>query len=441
MNSDSIRRLGIVTIIRERRPPGAFLFELLVAGRHLRAMRGRRQISVTALIAVSGVAIGVAALVIVLSVFNGFTEKLWNSLLGTHPHITVRKAQGQPVYEFAPLIQMLRSQTGVVGAAPYLEADGFLLRRPPSGGLVQTGARVVGIDPGALATVSDIGDHIWGGKVDLSRQPSEGRGIVYGIVVGTYLADQLGVVAGTEVYLGLIPPEILVGQPPQYRKYVVTGIFNTGLEALDAALAYVPLEALQRDLGRPGQISGVHLRVSDAFQAESTAASLGAPVHEIDGDLRVVTWMDTHQNLYASVRMEKWYSFLVLSLIVLVAGFNIISILTMTVAERKREIGILKTLGATPDRISRIFKLDGLAIGLSGVALGTGVAFVLCWVQQRYEPIKLPGSVYIIQALPVSTYASDFLAIGVASVLLCYAFAWLPARDAAGLDPIEAIRS
>ena len=150
--------------------------------------------------------------------------------------------------------------------------------------------------------------------------------------------------------------------------------------------------------------------------------------------------MSEHGNLYVWIRLEKWFFFIALSLIVTVAGFNIISILTMSVSERRREIGILKTMGATPQSIGRIFTMEGLAVGAAGVFLGDAVGFLVCWLQQRYELIKLPGEVYIISALPVEMQVGDFVLISCSALLLCYLFTRFPARDAASLDPVEAIR-
>ncbi|MDP6039276.1 MAG: FtsX-like permease family protein, partial [Candidatus Latescibacteria bacterium] len=283
--------------------------------------------------------------------------------------------------------------------------------------------------------ITDLGDRIWGGELDLGVQPSQGRAKIYGMAIGRGLADRLGALVGTEVHLGLVPTEVLMGQQPQWWSYVVTGIFHTGLDELDSALAFVSIDAAQRDLGWDDQISGVQIRIDDPFLADVVAPSL-----PIGSDLEAVTWMDTHRNLYASIRLEKWFSFLVLCLIVMVAGFNIVSILTMTVADRQRDIGILKALGATPRAIGRVFTFEGLGVGLSGVVLGNTIGFVLCWSQQTFEWIVLPGQIYIINALPVKMLLSDFAWISLAAVGLCFVFALLPARDAASVAPIAALR-
>ena len=404
-----------------------------IAKRHLRSMSRQRQVSFTATIAITGVTIGVAALVIVLSVFNGFSGLLWEGLLSVSPHMVVQKPHGQPMSSDQVKLEELEAMASVRAVAPFVSGEGFALRRPPGGEMIQAGVAVRGMDAKHVAQITDLDAYLWGGELDLGVQPSTRRGKVYGVAIGRGLADRLGALVGTELMLGLVPKEVLMGQQPQWRTYVVTAIFHTGLDELDSALAFVSLEAAQRDLGWRNKISGVQMRLFDPFDAHQVEPRLGQ-------DLEVVTWMDTHRNLYASIRLEKWFSFLVLCLIVTVAGFNVVSILTMTVSDRQRDIGILKALGATPRSIGNVFTLEGLGIGLSGVVLGNIIGYVLCWSQQTFEWIKLPGQIYVIQALPVKMLFADFAFISLVAVGLCFVFAFLPARRAAGVVPVVALR-
>ena len=415
-------------------------YEYFIARRFMRAMRRQRQISLTAAIAIAGVTIGVAALVIVLSVFNGFSALLWDSLLSVSPHIIVQKPHAQPMSPNAEQIEKLEKQASVRAAAPFIAAEGFALRRPPGGEMIQAGVAVRGID---LAKITDLKAYLWAGDLDLNIQPPDPdqdaratrRAKVYGTAIGRVLADRLGAVVGTEIMLGLVPKEVLMGQQPQLWPYKVTAIFHTGLDELDSALAFVSLEAAQRDLGWRHQISGIQIRLAEPFEAHRIAPTLPTGT-----ELDAITWMDTHRNLYASIRLEKWFSSLVLCLIVMVAGFNIVSILTMTVGDRQRDIGILKAMGATPRSIGKIFTFKGLGVGLTGVIFGNAIGYLLCWSQQTFEWIKLPGQIYIIQALPVKMLAIDFAYISLASVGLCFIFALLPARKAASLAPVVALR-
>jgi lipoprotein-releasing system permease protein len=416
-------------------------FELQIARRHLRAIRRRRRATFTALIAVAGVGIGVAALVIVLSVMNGFGGMVWDRLLGINAHITVRRAYSAPMGDYGKLVETLAAHPDVVGASPFIQSAGFVIRKPPDAPAFKSAVMVRGVDAEGLRATSDIDNYLWAGDVDLGEQPSEGRGKVYGVVIGKVLAEKLGAaLLGTEIRLLVFPDNEMLMSVPPMRKYVVTGIFDSGYYEFDSGLVFVSLKAAQRDAGWGDEVSGVRLRLTDPFLADAVSGDLRDAIANVYPRAFVSSWMYEQGNLYVWIRLEKWFSFIALSLIVVVAGFNIISILTMNVTERRREIGILMAMGATPRSIARIFTLEGLAIGLGGVAMGDALGFLLCWIQETFEVLKLPGDVYIIDALPVDMQLFDFIAISGLAVFLCYLFTRFPARDAASLDPVESIR-
>lgn len=419
---------------------GSAMYEFMIARRHLRSMRRRKRVSFTVVVASAGVGLGVAALVIVLSVSNGFSTLVWDRLLGVNAHATVRKERGQRIEAPQELLNALSAHPQVTAVSPFVASEGALLHRSFDDETYSAGVMVRGVTPDGLEAVSDLADYIWGGTLDLGPREAEGRGRVYGIVIGRYLADQLGVRIGSEVHLWILPHEIFAAQT-RFRRYVVTGIFSSGNPEFDSGLAYVSLAAARRDLGWERHITGVRLRFDDAFRAQDVSTVVEASVRRLDPALAVHPWMRDHGNLYFSIHLEKWASFLGIGLIVVVAGFNIVSVLTMNVAEKRREIGILKTLGVPPHRIGRIFTWQGLAVGLSGVLFGNLLGFAMCWAQQRYELLKIPGDVLITQALPVEMRAFDFLAISASAALICYLFTLFPARDAASLDPVEAIRT
>ncbi len=416
------------------------MVEILIARRYLRSMRRRKRVSFTVVVAAAGVGLGVAALVIVLSVSNGFSTLVWDRLLGVNAHATVRKEAGQRIEAPRELLNALSSQPQVTAVSPFVASEGALLHRSFEEEVYSAGVMVRGVTPDGLKAVSDLADYIWGGALDLGPREAKGRGRVYGIVIGRYLADQLGVRIGSEVHLWILPQEIFTAET-RFRRYVVTGIFSSGNPEFDSGLAYVSLDAARRDLGWDRHVTGVRLRFDDAFRAQEISADIEKAVRRLDPAFAVHPWMRDHGNLYFSIHLEKWASFLGIGLIVVVAGFNIVSVLTMNVTERRREIGILKALGVPPHRIGRIFTWQGLAVGLSGVLLGNLLGLALCWAQQRFELLEIPGDVLITRALPVEMQVSDFLAISASATLICYLFTLFPARDAAALDPVEAIRT
>lgn len=411
-------------------------YETLIARRYLRSIRGRGRISVTAWIAVFGVALGVAALVIVLSVMNGFAGVVRDRLLGVNAHITIRKVYGERITDYARVTKAAaQADPAILGASPYVQSEGMLCVRERIAGAI-----IRGVDTASLGTVSDLMHYTDEKALDLKDRMMEDRP-VGGMAIGRYLADRLGVEPGGAVFL-VVPEFSSSGAPvtPRYWRFIVTGIFNTGYFEFDSGLVVISIQAAQRILGWGDEASGIRVKVRDPLDADAIADAVRRALRPLDAGLYAASWVRENGNLFVWIRLEKWFSFLALSLIVLVASFNIMSILSMIVMDKRREVGILKAMGATRKSLQRIFTLNGLTIGLSGVALGDLIGFTLCYIQQRYELISLPGDVYIISALPVDMRAADFAAISGAALLICYLMARFPARSAAALEPVEAIR-
>ncbi|MBI2950674.1 ABC transporter permease [bacterium] len=411
-------------------------YETLIARRYLRSIRGRGRISVTAWIAVFGVALGVAALVIVLSVMNGFAGVVRDRLLGVNAHVTVRKVYGERIPDYARVTKAVaQANPAVVGASPYVQSEGMICAKERIAGVV-----IRGVEAASLGTVSDLVKYTDEKTLDLKDRTVDGRP-VGGMAIGRYLADRLGVEPGGEVFL-VVPEFSSSGAPvtPRYWRFIVTGVFNTAYYEFDSGLAVISLQAAQRILGWGDEASGIRVKVRDPLDADAVAEAVRGELRPLDPGLYATSWVRENGNLFVWIRLEKWFSFLALSLIVLVASFNIMSILSMIVMDKRREIGILKAMGATRKSLQRIFTLNGLTVGLSGVALGDLIGFTLCYLQQRYELLSLPGDVYIISAFPVDMRAADFAAISGAALLICYLMARFPARSAAALEPVEAIR-
>ena len=412
-------------------------FPYAIAHRHLKAFRSSSRLTVSASVGIAGIAIGVAALIVAISVMNGYATVVKERLLGVNAHVTVRKAYSEPFVESGTLSAHLSAVPGVESASRFAQAEGFLLRKGGDGRLRRSGCIARGVMPQGVEATTILSERIISGELVLEEQEAG----VYGAVIGKHLADQLAVKTGDEIHLSLLPRELQLGGLPPLRRYVVSGIFSTGYYEFDKNLVLIPLRALQRDLGWREMVTGIRLKLDDPFAVDEVGVALTAVLDESHPGLFTSSWIYEHGNLYVWIRMQTWFSGIALSLIVIVAAFNVISLMMMSVIERRAEIGILKAMGTSAKQIGRVFTVEGLTIGLAGVLLGDSIAFALCWLQGRFELIRLRGEVYLINSLPVEMSAIDFTAVSIGAIALCYLFTRLPARDAGAQDPAEAIRA
>ena len=414
--------------------------EFMIARRHFRSLRDRKRISFTICVAAIGVALGVSSLVIVMSVMNGYTNMIRQRLLGVNAHLTVRKSYRKPIADYKPVVRTLEDHAEVLAASPFIHAEGFVFRKPAGAGAVKSGVLVRGVDPETFVRTSDVGSYIQKGAIDLGPLEKPGSRAVYGMVLGQVLAQKLNAAPGDDVFLGLVPKDVFSGRGRRWQRFRVTGVFNTGYFEFDSRLIYISLTAARRDLGWQDVVTGIRLRLRDPMEADRMAETLRRVLREAYPGLFATSWTRNFGNFYVLIQLQKWTFFLILSLIVVVAGFNIISILTMNVTDRRREIGILKAMGMIPGRIGRIFTLEGVVVGVSGIAIGNLLGLSLCWIQKRFEVIRVPGEVYYVSSLPVEMRLEDFGLVSLCAVLICYLFSLFPSRDAAALDPVDAIR-
>ncbi len=407
-------------------------YELFIARRYLRSRQKTGFINTITYISILGVCIGVAALIIVLSVMNGFESEVRERILGFDTHVRLRTFHDQGMEDYPSVVEKIRDIPEIIGISPYILEKGMIKNREYSTGIIVKAA-----DPATLGQVSDLNKNIVYGELNLDQVKLPDGRKRYGIVLGRYLADQILADTGDVVLIISAKGVRSMFQMPDVMPFIVTGYFETGMFEYDNAYAYISIDAAQKLFQYGDKVSGLEIRLNNVYHAERV-------VEKIDDKLGypyfALSWFDMRKNLFSWMQLEKIAMFVILCLIILVAAFNIISTLIMVVMEKTREIGILKSMGAMSKNITRIFLYEGLVVGLAGTLLGEIIGFGLCWAQKTYHWISLPGDVYFLNSLPIRMDTFDFLMIGVAAVSLCLLAAVYPARRAAGLDPVNAIR-
>jgi len=407
---------------------------LFIGLRYLRAKRRQMFISIITIFAMLGVMVGVAALIIVLSVMVGVQEDLQVKILGANSHLTVLSYRGQ-IENYAEMIERIRKLPGVTGASPYLESQVMLV----SGDRV-VGVVIRGIDPDSAQSVSTIGQHMQSGNLnDLKGPPVAGTlEPLPGIAVGRDLATSLGAVFGDEVSvvspLGGLGP---LGISPSVRRFRVVAIYQFGFYEIDSAFAFVDLNEAQSFLHTGAKASGIEVKLQDLYQAEAIGQAIAG---QFGFPLWVRTWMEAHQPLFAALKMERVAFAVILALIVLVAALNIVSMLVMVVMEKYRDIAVLKSMGATDAGIMRIFITQGMIIGVVGTCLGVILGLVVCWLQIHYQLVHLDASVYQFAVMPMKVETWLVAAVAVFSVLIAFLAALYPAWQAARMEPAESLR-
>ncbi|MGB2131301.1 MAG: lipoprotein-releasing ABC transporter permease subunit, partial [Marinobacterium sp.] len=395
---------------------------LFVGLRYTAAKRGNHFISFISLVSMLGLMLGVAALILVLSVMNGFDRELRQRILGMVPHATMSGYGNEGLDNWKQLRDEVSVAPGVEGVAPYIQAQGMLTSR----GRVQ-GVLINGIDPALEPNVSILGQHMDEGSLD---QLAAGE---YRIVLGELLARFLGVGVGDRVTLVLPEASISVaGVVPRLKRFEVSGIFSVGAE-LDANLAYIHIgDAARIKRMAAGQIDGLRLKFEDLFDAPKLVRQVAMQQPQA---LYINDWTRTHGNLFQAIQMEKRMIALLLLLIVFVAAFNIVSTLVMVVTDKQSDIAILRTMGATPGVILRVFMVQGILIGLIGTALGVALGVTLAltvtdlvaWVEQLLGIQFLSAEVYFISYLPSELIWSDVGMITLAALAISFVATLYPA--------------
>lgn len=412
-------------------------FELTIGWRYTRAGRATRRngfISFISSVSMLGIALGVAALIIVLSVMNGFQKEVRDRMLGVVSHIEVYAADGQALPNVVTTMDQAKQNPQVMDAAPFIAAQALIAR-----GEEMKGAMVRGIDPALEPQVSDFAT---GAQQEALARLVPGE---FGVVLGGELARSMGVRVGDKVTLvapsGQVTP---AGVVPRLKQMTVVGTFDSGHYEYDSALALLHWEDAARIFRLEGP-SGVRLKLKDLHQAREVADQLA---RSLSGDLVLRDWTRQNRSWFAAVQVEKRMMFIILTLIVAVAAFNLVSTLVMTVTDKRADIAILRTLGASPGSIMGIFVVQGAMVGvigtLAGLLLGLGVAFnidvIVPALEQALGASFLPKDIYLISRMPSEPQQGDIIPIAVISLLMAFVATLYPSWRASRVNPAEALR-
>ena len=395
-------------------------YESWISYRYLMAKKDRF-LSMINFVAVAGIAIGVMALIVVIGVMTGFDRDLRDKIIGTNAHIMVERETGLKNYN--EVLAKLKQVQGVKALSPYIHGNVFLESNQRAMSLV-----LRGVDPSQEAKITKIDDYLSSGKIkDLKVDQA---------VIGSQLASYYGLRIGDDITI-IAPASGVAGQGWRYT-LKVAGIFTSGMYDYDMNLILVHLSKAQEIFSfDANMVSGIGVKINDVY----AAPLIKEKIYELLGYSYLVrTWIENNTNFFAALRLEKFAMFVILTLIVLVASFNIISTLIVTVTSKVKDIGILKSIGVPKNSIRRIFTLQGISLGIMGTFWGVLGGAILSFLLKKYQFIKLPQDIYYIDHLPVLLQLSDVLAIVAAALVISYLATIYPSGKAANLEPVEALR-
>ena len=410
-------------------------WELFVSLRYLRSRRHETFVSVITAIATLGVLLGVMVLTITLSVMTGFEEDLRARILGLHPHLRATQRFGAGVIEEPDaLARRLQEDARVIDAAPVVQSQLLV-----SGGDHLMGVYGRGVDPASAGSTAGIDRYVVEGEVEVLGRRTDIDGVPLPMVmIGRELAHKLLVERGD--VLRLLSPRVSaspLGALPRSRRFVVGALYDSGMVEYDSALVFLSIDDARALLGIGDVATGVEARLHDPYDAPEAARDLTA---EIGLPYQVESWTRAHRNVFEALQLEKTAYFLILLLIILVAAFTIVSSLYMVVMEKRRDIAVLKAMGATSRAVARIFLTNGFLIGFVGTALGSAFGYLACQGLARYQFVDLPEGVFYVSTLPVRIVGANFALVAGASMLICLGACVFPAWKASRVVPVDVLR-
>lgn len=411
--------------------------DFLIAWRYIKSRHRMSFITIISYLSTAGITIGVAALIVVLSVFNGFGSLVTSYLISLDPHIRVEAKSQNGMQNLAQLEDMLKKDSRVRGYTPYVSGKVLVIHEDAT-----LAVSLKGIDPYAENDVYDVRGYINKGTESLHTiRQSDGTLGLPRTVIGAILAYNLGVVPGdtiTVISSANIDQMIMANAMPLTVKAVVAGTYYSKSNDYDVDFMLMSLDAAQYLLGYDNAIQGYEARLGNKDDASSVQKDFNSHIN--NNDYAVSTWYDFHSELFTVMKIERWVAYLLLSLIIVIAVFNILASLTMSVMEKKRDIGILRTMGMEQKKIRKIYFYQGLIVGLVGTVAGFALGYFIYWLQVTYVIYPLDPTQFKISALPIELRWSDFVAVGIASIGLSLLASFIPAKRAAKVDPLESIR-
>jgi len=406
--------------------------ELFVA---LRYMRGKRKIGFVSwitYISAAGVCLGTFVLIMALSIANGFEKEVRDRIMGTLAHAKISQYHNYSIVEYETLRELILKHPQVVGASPLITGKGGIEHEQNQEGVI-----INGVDPKFEVDVTDVHKAIIHGSFNLDTLKSVRGREFPGILIGKGLSDKMGLRERDEVVLYSLASDDDLNPVPKMGRFAVTGIFETGMYEYDLNFIYISIASAQNMLNYHG-VEAIQIKTADPFKADRIAVS----VRESIGGYpyKVIDWQTQNHTLFQWMKLERIIIFIVISLIIVVAAFNIISSLIMMILDKRREIGILMSMGATSGAVMRIFMINGIVVGFIGSTIGAVLGTALSYAQYRWQFIPIPGDLYFINKLPVMVLTSDLIIIYIAANLICWLATIYPARQAAALLPAESIR-
>ncbi len=407
-------------------------FEFFISKRYLKSKNQGGFLSLITLLSIAGVAVGVMALLVVIAVMTGAKTELRNKILGVESHILLMR-YGAEFYDYQEKIETVKKFDSVVSATPFIYSQ-IIIKSASN----TSGAVLKGIDfNSSVGTVEQSVKKITAQYLKTAEY-QKGKKQIPKVILGKSLAEAMGVDAGDTVYFmlpkGRVSP---IGYIPVMKRVAVAGIFDSGMSEYDSSIIYAPLEDARQILNMEKVVNGIAINVKDIYKAGEVLQEI---LTEAGPSYWGKDWMSMNKNLFSALKMEKTAMFIILILIVLVAAFNIASMLIMMVMEKRKDIAILKAMGASDKIIKKIFILKGLTIGGIGTLIGVVFGVCLTFALSKYKFISLPEDIYFFATLPVELKLTDIIVITSSSLFICFLATIYPARQAARLNPVDAIR-